>query len=312
MSKSRGSILISALWLVIFFAAAIGVVGARVQMQILLAKKFIGKSNYEAVCYSGVSVARQVVLDYFKKIPENLDHANQEPFSENWFGSYPAFQKRELGEGVFFEVSLLDESGKININKVSEKVFLAIYMGDGGLSEDAAQQLAKETIEWRERKVSFAEFGHILVSKRGAGFGSVEELLLLPSMSHDLWQKIKDHLTVYGKDKVNLNTVSKETLKLLGMDESLADRVIEYRKSVACELAYQCKPAFTDLGDLTLKIGTNSEAFSKLQNLYSLWSFEPEIFRIVSKASGNDTRLKEAIMECVIDKKGRILNLKQV
>ena len=142
--------------------------------------------------------------------------------------------------------------------------------------------------------------------------GSIEEWLLVPGMTLELWNRLKSSVTVYGSGKVNLNTVSKETLMVLGVSNSLADRIIAYRKSVECaSSAATCAPAFLDLGDLTQKIGVNSEDFSQLENLGQLWGFSPEIFRFVSQASDRNKQGVGAV-ECVIDKKGSILFLKEL
>ena len=49
-------------------------------------------------------------------------------------------------------------------------------------------------------------------------------------MTQEIFDKVSMHLTVYGNGKVNLNTAGKYVLRALGMSDTLADKVIQFRR----------------------------------------------------------------------------------
>ncbi len=316
---SRGSIAIVALWALTFFAMLTVTLAARIQSQISFIKRFQDSSRLEQTASSGISYAIQVLR---KKAPVEEAQAQGDArfrgFEKNSFmgpggtgfqiGHYEMNgQTREL-EFVF---GFQDEESKINVNKAAEEVLARVYQNAGQLSEDQAKGLAHASVEWRARQKEFLEFGHKL-GKDGAGFGSLEELLLVPGMTSALLERLADHLTVFGEGRVNMNTVSVGTLKALGVSESLALRIDQVRQAQLGALkpddASDLK-AFNDLGDLTQKVGVSAGEIDQLQNIASIWGFESKTVRFVSRASNG--RITRRGMECVASRdEGRLLFLR--
>ncbi len=212
-----------------------------------------------------------------------------------------------------FVFGLQDEGSKININKAPEEALARLFASATPGSIGA--ELARATVVWRERQEPFAEFGHQL-SGNGAGFGSPEELLLVPGMTPATLMKIKEHVTVYGEGQTNLNTVSKDTLVVLGVQESLAERIVAYRRAVTAG-----EKPFSSLGDLTQKVGVSSEENAQLQNISTLWGTDAETFRFIARVSdghgsGEDAKEPSALpgrgVECVVSLEGDVLFLKNI
>ena len=289
MKNERGSILIVVLWAVIFFSLVAVTLGVKAREQIHSLERFVRSARLKPLAYSGLSY---VVGCFGQK--------DCQPSSE-----------LALPHGKF-SLAITDEQSKINLNTASEKVLTALCSSSEEVGKDRAQELAKSTVVWRQRKEEFAEFGHKL-SANGAGFGSVEEWMVVPGMTEKLWTKIKNSLTVYGPGRTNMNTVSEETMILLGISPSLAKRITDTRAELMGDGPFKKdKKAFTDLGDLTQKVGVSSEENAQLQNLLELWGFDTETLRIQSTASSPSTGPAASTLECVLDKKGRILYLKDM
>ena len=288
MRRSRGSVLIVVLWAVIFFSLVAVTLGVKARTQLGGLGRFIQITRAKPMAYSGISYA----IECWRQ--EKCD----------------AVREISLPSGSF-KIEILDEESKINLNTAPEGALTAIFMSeDKGM--ERAQQLARGVSAWRQRREEFAEFGHRL-GEQGAGFGSVGELLVVPGMTEELWTKIKDSLTVYGRDKVNMNSVSRETLVLLGLDAALAKRITDTRTELSDGAPW--KPGqviFSDLNDLTQKVGVSPHENGQLQNLGSLWGFDSQTLRVLSTGAPKNTGASAAAVEFVLDKKARILYLKDM
>ena len=49
-------------------------------------------------------------------------------------------------------------------------------------------------------------------------------------MDMEIFDRLKDYITIYGDGKVNINTASKEVLLSLGLDKILVDKILFFRK----------------------------------------------------------------------------------
>jgi general secretion pathway protein K len=65
---------------------------------------------------------------------------------------------------------------------------------------------------------------------RNGPFKSVAELLLVKGMTPDLYQEIKNNVTVEDPGTVNINTASKQTLSALGASSALIGKILNARK----------------------------------------------------------------------------------
>jgi len=147
------------------------------------------------------------------------------------------FKEKTLDEGVF-SIDLADEERKININKASFDVLKRYF-------EIAAEVNAKETagiadsiIDWRDADNDAREFGaensyyQALSSPypcQNKDFEVIEELLLVKGIDREIFDKVKNSITVYGQGVVNINTAEKIILESLGMSDTLAEKVIHFR-----------------------------------------------------------------------------------
>ncbi len=101
--------------------------------------------------------------------------------------------------------SLKDEERKININKASS----SILKGLPEISTDKAIDIVSSTLK---------------------PFRIREALLLMDEIEEEDYLSIKDFITVHGEGRININTCSEETMELLGMEDDLIERILNFRK----------------------------------------------------------------------------------
>jgi type II secretory pathway component PulK len=139
-----------------------------------------------------------------------------------------------------------DDDGRVNINRVSDlgqkqAVFDTLYKllerhggvtQVGELDKDMAD-LALAVIDWADKDTTKSDIEPTsrkllegsgaegtAYSRRGykskdAAFDTAEEVRLVDGMTDQLWCKLKDQLTVYNTDKLNINTASIDVIKAL-------------------------------------------------------------------------------------------------
>ncbi len=148
-------------------------------------------------------------------------------------------------DGGSYTVSLLDESGRVDINKTPE-VILKNLLLNRGIKEEDADTIVDSIQDWRDpddlRRLHGAESDYYMslpnpYKAKNADFETVEELLLVKGMTADILygggKGLVDILTVNGTSgKINLNAAPREVLMAIpGMTSELADALMENRKA---------------------------------------------------------------------------------
>jgi len=150
---------------------------------------------------------------------------------------YVVEQEEADEEDVFY--GLIDEDRKININTASVIVLQRIFEWVGETTAQEATDIADSIVDWRdvddEPLTNGAEETYYqgldpAYDCKNASFDILEELFLVKGMTKDVFDKVQDHLTIYGTGKVNINTASPVVLQSLGMDEGLVQKIMDFRK----------------------------------------------------------------------------------
>ena len=139
------------------------------------------------------------------------------------------------------DVFISDEGGKIDVNKITEETrenfikFLTAYK----LEEHTAEIITDSILDWLDEddlhhvngaeKDYYATFPEPYEPKNGP-FESLEELTLVKGITPQIFELLRDHLTIYGSGKINVNFASKEVLLYVpAITEEIARAMIKYR-----------------------------------------------------------------------------------
>jgi len=148
----------------------------------------------------------------------------------------------ENGTGL---VRIIDESGKVDINKTPEKVMKGLLLGLG-VSEEDALLIVDSIQDWRDpddlvrlhgAEDSYYKSLPVPYTPKNADFESIEELLLVrgvtPELLYGNGEKpgLADFVTVYSESgKINIVAAPKEVLMALpGMTPETAAAIIDFR-----------------------------------------------------------------------------------
>jgi len=246
-NKKSGSVLVIALWslfLLTIFAVQLAVI---VRQKITLVHRLDQRDRLFYVAEAGI---KKAIVELRKEdaIPD------ADVFAEPWGNNTESFKDVAVGNGYFnvsygyagnrlrrTQFGVMDEESKINLNTAPVDILLNLLQLEGGLDADQAYTIAYAVIDWRDADSFFqhpqygaedADYEGLKApyeSKDGP-FELIDELLLVKGMDEDVFARIKDHVTVYGEGRININTVQPAVLKALGLNEKLAEDILAFRE----------------------------------------------------------------------------------
>lgn len=203
--SQRASVLYISLWALIILSvlslALANIVSAQMRFSNFFVRSVVSLPLVKIAYYSALSERSEDTKK--QKKDEEKEPKKIRDFDSEKLMLSPREKRFEggLNYKYFFE----DEGSRININTASVEVLEKLP----GMDED----LAKSIIDSNLRP-----------------FGVKEELLLVEDITQEIFDKLKDSITVYGDGKININTVSKEVLFALGLEEELIDALMRFRK----------------------------------------------------------------------------------
>ena len=139
------------------------------------------------------------------------------------------------------DVYISDESGKININKITDetkqgfiKFLLALK-----IEEYTAEIITDSILDWVDEddlhhvngaeKNYYSSLPEPYEPKNGA-FEIIEELTLVRGVTPQVFELLREHVTIYGAGKINVNFASREVLlSVPDITPELVDAIIQYR-----------------------------------------------------------------------------------
>jgi len=154
-----------------------------------------------------------------------------------------------IGNGQY-TVRLLDESGKISLNALTDasSLILRNLLMNLGVAADAADGIADSILDWKDaddlHRLNGAENDYYQslarpYRARNANFEALEELLLVKGLTPEILygadgkKGLLDFVSIYGKaNRINLNAAPREVLTALpGSSAMIADQIIALREA---------------------------------------------------------------------------------
>ncbi len=218
-----------------------------------------------------------------------------------------------------------DESSRINLNFADTKVLNQLLIAaNPKMDSGAAEKIAESIVDWRDTddaamqegaETSFYKFGPHPYEARNAPMQSVEELLMVRGVTPEIFESVKDYVTVYTpKGKINFNTASFVVLQALGLNQDLASRMIDYRKGgdgvdgteddQTFQVVEGITPALSNAGNFS------SQEFAQISNAIAagIVTVQSNTFRIhsIGRLIRNGRNL-ETRVTCVVRRDGTVL-----
>lgn len=229
--KTRGSILVAAIWVLVFFSALGTAIYKIFYSQVNIAERLQSRMLSPLTARAAVVLARQILRD------------RQEAYDT--LGRWNQIYERKLG-ATGFRFTLIDEERKINVNRSTPEVFSRLP----GFSSQTVENI--QNYPFRP-------------------FGAIEELLLVDGVEAEAFAQVRDLITIHGSGMVNINTASPIVLGALGLDDRLIQKIIDFRSGTDRVEGTEDDRTFENTGDLisVLKgyVGLSSEEEAAINRL---------------------------------------------
>jgi len=218
VKRNRGSILVLVLWTFSLLAAFSAALGFGVRQKAALLDRLDTLMSLRFMSSSDVEYARGVLKALDK--PEDAYRALNEPWATDY--------------------GMTDEERKINLNKADAPTLSRLLQEAAGLSESDAQAIAYALVDWRDSDSSYSSAGDgaedsdyaefpLPYEAKDAPYEVLEEMLLVKGMTRELFDKLKEFVTLYGSGAVNINTAPHEVLTAIGLSRGVVDKIIHFR-----------------------------------------------------------------------------------
>ncbi len=323
----RGSILVVSLWVLSVLGAFSISAGYYVRQKITLADRLDVRNLLYGLAESGV---QQAVIELKR---EDVT-PGYEILNESWSSKPELFSAVPVEEGTFTvsyavrgtqkrRFGARDEESKINLNTAKPEVMRKLFQLVAGLDEDVASEIAYGIVDWRDADTfhSHPEYGaeddyyeslKLPYESKDLPMEVLDEVLLVRGMTPEIFEKIRDDVTIYGSGSVNVNTAPREILLALGLSEKAADRILAFRAGPDKEEATADDFIFTQAEAITSELSKSeslpSAEAAEISNLVSagLLKTASSVFMVQSRG---ELRGKRAAIDitAVVERTGKIL-----
>jgi general secretion pathway protein K len=330
--KARASILILSLWSLCLLSVFAVILNYNVRQKISLVRRLESRDKLSLVAQAGVKKA----IVFLKKI-EAEESKTTFALKDSWSSNADVFKDVVLGDAVFnvsynlgevegFRSGLMDEERKININLADMEVMRRLFQVTCGMNAMEAQDLASVIVDWRDSDsaLSSASGGaedpyyrntSFPYEAKDAAFEVLDELLLVKGMNEEIFEKVKDFVTVYGEGRVNINTAAASVLMALGLNPGTTDKIISFRNGKDEVEATADDNIFSSpsqiLPFLSGAVALTPAEIAVIAHLSgNSFTTESNYFMIISRGTFPNKK-ERAEVTSIIDRKGKVLSWKQ-
>jgi len=322
--------LIVTLWVLSFLTILVVNLGFMVRTQLQFADHLQDRLKMYYIARGGIEKA---AAELYEDQTDNVDTLN-ESWANNeelfrdfpFIGGYITVSYKPGGLPEEEEAGLygaMDESSRIDINNAPADVLKTLLENAGEVETDEAIDIANSIVDWRDKDVALSEGGaendyYQGLSDRyeckNGNFQIAEELLLVKGMTPEIFARIKDLVTVYGTQQVNINTAGFSCLRSLGLESDLCEKIITFRRGSderdGTEDDYVLKnpSEIMNVGSLFTKEATQINSLIS-RNIFKVRS---DTFRIISRgilknARGDRSREIVCVLKRQKDKSPQLL-----
>jgi len=320
------------LWSFCLLSSLAVIMSQGVRQKKMLAQRLEDQDKLHLIAEAGVKAA---VTELKKENLKSFDY-----FGDLWSNNITAFKDVNIGDGKFNVCysqpdssgtpetcwGLVDEERKINLNTAEMQVLRRLSRVVLGFNETQAQEFAASIVDWRDpdselsiplgsAEDTYYEDLKYPYAAKDADFEVLDELLLVKGIDKDIFQKIKDYLTVYGSGKININTASKEVLLALGLDEAIVRKILLSRAGQDGAEGTGDDNIFDSVTNIIPKLSRvnrlSDAELAQLSQVQDEFTTSSSIFTIRSVAKLNQ---KKNTIEatCVVDRNGRVLYYREI
>ncbi|MFN3740417.1 MAG: general secretion pathway protein GspK [Thermodesulfovibrionales bacterium] len=229
VKDKRGFILLPVLIVFAIVIAMIGDFSYEVFVDTGSLKNYVISQRLSMLGGSAMDFAREHISNYLR----GLNYTDQREFLLD-LSSFISLPEESKEKDPSLTVILSDENGKFNLNS-----FYTLSLTDKIKALDGFKRLLRKlklnediglmVSDWIDRD-SDEDYPGGERNSKNRGLYSIEELLQIPGITEESFEKLKPYVTCYTDGRININTAPLEVLLTMeGITEDIAEAIINYR-----------------------------------------------------------------------------------
>jgi hypothetical protein len=231
------------------------------------------------------------LTDYDDKIKEDDESQDDDKGTIKWIPSTSPYSV-QVGN-IYCDVYLYDENGKINLNGINDEnreIFIN-FLIQKGIDIFDADIIVDSILDWVDTddlihfngaEDKYYETLPEPYKVKNAPFHSIEELALVRGVTPEIFESVRNDITVYGNNQININInfASKEILSSVpGLSNELVDELVLYiEENGPIKDAEELRQVFWDIGII-------GDSFEKIKPYITINQSDFITIRSVSKGS---------------------------
>ncbi len=250
--NKRGSILIITLWILAILSLLAISFAHHTAVGIKLTEYHISSLENLYICKAGI---KRACYELNRDKAEDVEQGYiYDSLNDSWSSNQEVFKNISVGDGTFtisYQIEddnkdmitvygMIDEERKININKLVKNGVRDVFR---------VSQMERLLERFGIEDVKIADYIVDWLDTDSSGEGeedfyqglsepyhckndlieSLEEMYLIRGITAEILKKLKPYITIYGDGKININTAGEEVFTSLGMDDTLAQQILDYR-----------------------------------------------------------------------------------
>lgn len=250
-SRQRGAALLLVLWITALLAVILGSFAVLARTELMQSRNLFDTIRARLAAEAGL--ARAV---YEMSRPDVMT---------KWLADGRIYEIEFEGNAV--ELTVQDESGKVDINAADAGILQAMFVL-AGADEDRARKLAAAVVDWRDpddlvqpegAEDADYEAADLPYGASDYPFRLAQELQQVLGMDYELYRKVADWITVYGgMGRPNASFAPAELLPLFtGVTPELAQQIVAQRHALD-PAAMQATPVTLPDGTTLIAVGGSS------------------------------------------------------
>ncbi|MDA8082952.1 MAG: type II secretion system minor pseudopilin GspK [Nitrospiraceae bacterium] len=220
--------------------------------------------------------------------------------AEKYAGKAAVLGPLEISQKIPFDelegtitVRIEDENARFNIRNIGVTAIIqdrAAYDAFGRLLEalNLNPEIADRLVDWVDADSipNRSDIADVEMSAKNAPLDSIDELLSIPGIDQETFDRLKPYVTIYGSNQINLNNAEVPVLMSLheNIDKGMAENITRYRQITP----FQSPMDLQKVGGVPQNLSTALAGSAIASNT----------FRIVATAtSGDMKRIIESVMD---------------
>ena len=322
--RRKAFILITALWTLAFLTVLAVTLLANVRQKIILLQRLEDRSRVQLAVEAGSKKAVAVLLDDLENSQFILTPSAKQRRMNNpseFSGILVGDLKVEVVHAALDDKTgtlgsiwgLADEQSKLNLNTASRESLQRLIVEVLGWGSAQAKGQADAIADWRDFGKHQAEgfFSddyykslEFPYAMKDEPFERLDELLLVKGVDLKIYEALLPFVTVYGDGRININTASSKVLIALGLDASVVEKILRFRRGVDNVEATGDDHVFLRTFDIAadvakaVKLDLSEIHQIDALNAQNLIGTESGIYSFVSRVLSSDAAYKKSLL-CV-------------